>query len=218
VYDDNYDSITIGVGILLVYLAADGFTSSFQQRLFRVQKTSLFDQMFWMCVFGTIFSGVWLVCSGQLMYSLTFLRRHRKICQDIAILSLCSAFSQIAITYTIRAFGAVTLASIVTVRQVVSIVLNSFVYHEKLVPLQWFGMGLIVLPALFGGDWYRKELERGDRSHSTWDLKKLSTDPVASEKKPDGREHFYRVPTFQTFSFAAKGAAPSTRERDDENG
>ena len=78
VYDDNYDSITIGVGILLVYLAADGFTSSFQQRLFRVQKTSLFDQMFWMCVFGTIFSGVWLVCSGQLMYSLTFLRRHRK--------------------------------------------------------------------------------------------------------------------------------------------
>ena len=88
--------------------------------------------------------------------------------------------------------------------------LNSFVYHEKLVPLQWFGMGLIVLPALFGGDWYRKELERGDRSHSTWDLKKLSTDPVASEKKPDGREHFYRVPTFQTFSFAAKGSAPST--------
>ena len=34
-----------------------------------VSKTSMFDQMFWM-LFGTIFSGVWLICSGQLDYTL----------------------------------------------------------------------------------------------------------------------------------------------------
>ena len=99
-----YDSIFVGVDILLVYLAADGFTSSYQQRLFRVQKTSMFDQMFWMCFFGTIFSGVWLICSGQLGYTLQYLHQYPKIGPDIVYLSLSSAFSQVAITYTIRAW------------------------------------------------------------------------------------------------------------------
>ena len=193
VYDDNYDSITIGVGILLVYLAVDGFTSSYQQRMFRVQKTSMFDQMFWMCFFGTIFSGVWLICSGQLGYTLQYLQQYPKIGPDIVYLSLSSAFSQVAITYTIRAFGAVALASILTVRQVVSIALNAFVFHESLVPLQWCGMCLILLPALFCGGWFKKELESGPTSFSHWDLKKLSTDSVQTKKTPDGREHFYSV-------------------------
>lgn len=188
-----YDSIFVGVDILLVYLAADGFTSSYQQRLFRVQKTSMFDQMFWMCFFGTIFSGVWLICSGQLGYTLQYLQQYPKIGPDIVYLSLSSAFSQVAITYTIRAFGAVALASILTVRQVVSIALNAFVFHESLVPLQWCGMCLILLPALFCGGWFKKELESGPTSFSHWDLKKLSTDSVQTKKTPDGREHFYSV-------------------------
>jgi len=203
------ESIYIGVCILLVYLAADGFTSSYQQRLFRVKKTSIFDQMFWMCVFGALFSGIWLICCGQLSYCLTFLRRYPKINRDIVYLSLSSAFSQVAITYTIHAFGAVTLASIMTIRQVVSIALNSVVFHESLNTLQWLGLGFIVLPAVLSQDWFKKELESGSRSFSHWDLKKLSTDLVASEKKPDGREHYRRVPSFFGFS----STPPLSRDR-----
>jgi drug/metabolite transporter (DMT)-like permease len=206
------ESIYIGVCILLVYLAADGFTSSYQQRLFRVKKTSIFDQMFWMCVFGTLLSGIWLICCGQLSYCLTFLRRYPKINRDIVYLSLSSAFSQVAITYTIHAFGAVTLASIMTIRQVVSIALNSVVFRESLNTLQWLGLGFIVLPAVLSGDWFKKELESGPSSFSHWDLKKLSTDSVVSEKKPDGREHFRRVPS----SFSS--SPPLSRERREEGG
>jgi drug/metabolite transporter (DMT)-like permease len=153
------DSIFIGVCITLVYLAADGFTSSFQQRMFRVQKTSLFDQMFWTCVFGTLFSAAWVVLSGQLEYALLFLHRYPKIIPDIIYLSMASALAQVSITYTIRAFGAVTLASVMTVRQVVSISLNAFLFHEPLVLLQWVGLGFILLPVFFGGAGYKKELE-----------------------------------------------------------
>jgi drug/metabolite transporter (DMT)-like permease len=206
------ESIYIGVCILLVYLAADGFTSSYQQRLFRVKKTSIFDQMFWMCVFGTLLSGIWLICCGQLSYCLTFLRRYPKINRDIVYLSLSSAFSQVAITYTIHAFGAVTLASIMTIRQVVSIALNSVVFRESLNTLQWLGLGFIVLPAVLSGDWFKKELESGPSSFSHWDLKKLSTDSIVSEKKPDGREHFRRVPS----SFSS--SPPLSRERREEGG
>ena len=208
------ESIYIGVCILLVYLAADGFTSSYQQRLFRVKKTSIFDQMFWMCVFGTLLSGIWLICCGQLSYCLTFLRRYPKINRDIVYLSLSSAFSQVAITYTIHAFGAVTLASIMTIRQVVSIALNSVVFRESLNTLQWLGLGFIVLPAVLSGDWFKKELESGPSSFSHWDLKKLSTDSIVSEKKPDGREHFRRVPSIFSFS----STPPLSRERREEGG
>jgi len=124
-------------------------------------------------------------------------------------LSLSSAFSQVAITYTIHAFGAVTLASIMTIRQVVSIALNSVVFHESLNTLQWLGLGFIVLPAVLSQDWFKKELESGSRSFSHWDLKKLSTDLVASEKKPDGREHYRRVPSFFGFS----STPPLSRDR-----
>ena len=152
-------SIFIGVCITLVYLTADGFTSSFQQRMFRVQKTSLFDQMFWTCVFGTFFSAAWVVLSGQLEYAILFLHRYPKIIPDIFYLSMASALAQVSITYTVRAFGAVTLASVMTVRQVVSISLNAFLFHEPLVALQWVGLGLILLPVFFGGAGYKKELE-----------------------------------------------------------
>jgi len=153
------DSIFIGVCITLVYLAADGFTSSFQQRMFRVQKTSLFDQMFWTCIFGTLFSAAWVILSGQLEYALLFLHRYPTIIPDIIYLSMASALAQVSITYTIRAFGAVTLASVMTVRQVVSISLNAFLFHEPLVLLQWVGLGFILLPVFFGGAGYKKELE-----------------------------------------------------------
>jgi adenosine 3'-phospho 5'-phosphosulfate transporter B2 len=158
------DSIFIGVCITLVYLAADGFTSSFQQRMFRVQKTSLFDQMFWTCVFGTFFSASWVVLSGQLEYAVLFLHRYPKIIPDIIYLSMASALAQVSITYTIRAFGAVTLASVMTVRQVVSISLNAFLFHEPLVALQWVGLSLILLPVFFGGAGYKKELETRNTS------------------------------------------------------
>ena len=72
---------------------------------------------------------------------------------------MASALSQVSITYTVRAFGAVTLASVMTVRQVVSISLNAFLFHEPLVALQWVGLGLIILPVFFGGTGYKKELE-----------------------------------------------------------
>ena len=60
-------SVFIGVCITLVYLTAGRvYQLIFQQRMFRVQKTSLFDQMFWTCVFGTFFSAAWVALSGQL--------------------------------------------------------------------------------------------------------------------------------------------------------
>jgi solute carrier family 35 (adenosine 3'-phospho 5'-phosphosulfate transporter), member B2 len=144
------NSLAIGALIMLIYSTADGFTSSFQQRMFRVQKISLFDQMFWTCVFGTFFSAMWVIFSGQLKYAMFFLKRYPDINPDIFYLSIASALSQISITYTIRAFGAVTLATVLTIRQVFSISLNAFLFHEPLAGSQWIGLVLILLPLFLG--------------------------------------------------------------------
>jgi hypothetical protein len=51
-----------------------------------------------------------------------------------------------------------------TVRQVVSISLNAFLFHEPLVASQWVGLSLILLPVFFGGAGYKKELETRNTS------------------------------------------------------
>jgi len=190
--DTAKNSLAIGSLIMLIFLAADGFTSSFQQRMFRVQKTSLFDQMFWTCVFGTFFSAIWVIASGQLKYATIFLNRYPDIKMDIFYLSISSALSQISITYTIRAFGAVTLATVLTIRQVFSISLNAFLFHEPLVALQWIGLALILVPLFFGTiDRSTQQTLEQTTQYSSWDLKKLADDPVLANKTSDGRTHYY---------------------------
>ena len=112
------------------------------------QKTSLFDQMFWTCVFGTFFQRSVGRPFWAVGIAILFLHRYPKIIPDIFYLSMASALAQVSITYTVRAFGAVTLASVMTVRQVVSISLNVSL-SRALVALQWVGLGLIFLLPVF---------------------------------------------------------------------
>jgi len=184
-------SLAIGALIMLIYLTADGFTSSFQQRMFRVQKTPLFDQMFWTCVFGTLFSAIWVVSSGQLKYVMVFLSRYPDIKMDIFYLSISSALSQISITYTIRAFGAVTLATVLTIRQVFSISLNAFLFHEPLAGSQWIGLVLILLPLFLGinnADIVSSSLEASATSLQSFAAKNDLTHHHQAEEEEEERD------------------------------
>lgn len=69
----------LGTVIMLVYLGFDGFTSTFQQKLFRQYTTSILNQIFFTTCFSSMFSLVWLLTTSQLTAVTTFIRSHPQV-------------------------------------------------------------------------------------------------------------------------------------------
>ena len=136
----------LGSVIMLVYLGFDGFTSTFQQKLFRQYTTSILNQIFFTTCFSSVFSMAWLLASGQLVPVTGFISEHPQALPDIFVLSVASCVSQFAISYTIFCFGAVTLASVMTFRQFLSVVISCFLFGQPLSIVQWFGVLLVLAP------------------------------------------------------------------------
>jgi adenosine 3'-phospho 5'-phosphosulfate transporter B2 len=55
---------------------------------------------------------------------------------DVFVLSVASCVSQFTISYTIFCFGAVTLASVMTFRQFLSVVISCFLFGSPVGALQ----------------------------------------------------------------------------------
>lgn len=58
-----------------------------------------------------------LLSSGTLMAALEFVGRHPECLMDMTLLSVCATLGQLIILYTIREFGALLFATIMTTRQ-----------------------------------------------------------------------------------------------------
>lgn len=71
--------------------------------------------MFIMTAFSTIFSFVTLVHQDELMPFFTFVSDHPEIHLHFVAFGVCSTIGQLLIFHTIRSFGAVVFAIIMTV-------------------------------------------------------------------------------------------------------
>ena len=136
----------LGTAIMCVYLGFDGFTSTFQQKLYRHYTCSILNQIFFTTCFSAVFSLGWLLSTNQLTEVVLFMGRHPGAIQDVFVLSVSAAVSQFAISYTIFCFGAVTLASVMTFRQFISVVISCFLFGAPLSVLQWSGLAMVLAP------------------------------------------------------------------------
>ena len=136
----------LGTLIMCVYLGFDGFTSTFQQKLYRHYTCSILNQIFFTTCFSALFSLAWLLSTNQLTHVWFFMERHPGAIQDVFVLSVSAAVSQFAISYTIFCFGAVTLASVMTFRQFLSVVISCFLFGAPLSALQWTGLLMVLAP------------------------------------------------------------------------
>ena len=84
----------LGTLIMCVYLGFDGFTSTFQQKLYRHYTCSILNQIFFTTCFGALFSLCWLLSTNQLMEVVGFMGRHPGAIQDVFVLSVSAAVSQ----------------------------------------------------------------------------------------------------------------------------
>jgi len=147
---DVQETSEYGILLMLGYLFLDGFTSTFQDKLFVGYNMETYNQMLWVNFCSAIISVVYLYSDGSFQDAIAFIERHPLITGDIMILSIAAMLGQLCILYTINEFGALLFATIMTTRQFLSILLSCIVFMHMLSPMQWLGTVLV-----FGAFYYK---------------------------------------------------------------
>lgn len=144
----NSEDSWVGLALMLGYLTFDGFTSTFQEKLFGGYSMSIYNQMLYVNLCSSIMAGFFLATSGKMMESLNFVRVYPRFFFDMSFLSLSAVSGQFAITYTIKEFGALLYATIMTIRQFLAVFCSNLYYGHNMNFWQWFGAATVFL-ALF---------------------------------------------------------------------
>jgi solute carrier family 35 (adenosine 3'-phospho 5'-phosphosulfate transporter), member B2 len=149
-----------GCALMLGYLGCDGFTSTLQDRLFKGYSMETFNQMLWVTACSACLSALWLTVGDNTMGdAMSFVHRHPECLTGIWALSLSSAVGQLFILSTIKEFGALVFATVMTSRQFLSILLSCLLFMHPLTGLQWLGTACI-----FGALYYQAAT-KGSSSH-----------------------------------------------------
>lgn len=119
--------------------------SQWQSRMFkRHRDLSMIELMFATSAFSTALSLITLLHDGMLWPAFAFIRRHSEIQFHFFVFSICSTVGQLFIFYTIKNFGAVVFAIIMTTRVLISIALSVTLYQHKVTSTGFFGLVVVV--------------------------------------------------------------------------
>eukprot|EP00931_Biecheleriopsis_adriatica_P011893 TRINITY_DN11298_c0_g2_i1.p1 TRINITY_DN11298_c0_g2~~TRINITY_DN11298_c0_g2_i1.p1 ORF type:complete len:381 (-),score=68.74 TRINITY_DN11298_c0_g2_i1:39-1181(-) len=141
-------SSVYGLLLLLAFLACDGFTSTFQEKLFKEHKTSKYNQMLYVNSGSAVVSSSTLVASGGLSKALGFVSRHPSVMWDASLLSCSAVTGQFFIYSLVKEFGALVLAATMNMRQVLSI-LTSYILYTHPISLPQILSLVLVFATLF---------------------------------------------------------------------
>lgn len=133
--EEEWESI-YGVALLVMFLVADSFTSTFQEKLFADHGVTKYNQMLYVNLCSSIISIVSLNVSGDFLPSLIFCTRHPEFPIDAAVLSFAAVVSQFFIVSMVKDFGALALAATMNVRQLLSIIISCVTYGHPITPVQ----------------------------------------------------------------------------------
>ncbi|KAI3489947.1 hypothetical protein L1887_45861 [Cichorium endivia] len=158
-YRKGRESTVWGVSLMIGYLGFDGFTSTFQDKLFKGYDMGIYNQIFYTTLCSCILSLTGLILQGNLLMAMDFVSRHKDCFFDVALLSTVATASQFFISYTIRTFGALTFATIMTTRQLVSILLSCVWFGHPLSVEQCIG-AVIVFGSLYARGFLKKTPEK----------------------------------------------------------
>jgi len=151
---------TFGLMLMGVYLFSDGFTSVLQEKLFRGYEMSTYNQMLYVNMWSGLFSLSKVVIDGELFESLEFMFLFPEFLFDSVLLSMASTCGQLVILFTIKNFGALFFATVMTLRQIISIILSCLIFMHPLTLRQWLSAGLV-----FGVLFYKDALMKKTSHH-----------------------------------------------------
>jgi len=132
-----------GLMLMGAYMFFDGFTSTFQEKMFKGYTMSTYDQMIYVNLFSALISLVVMLFNGTFGAALKFTAEYPQLMYDSTMLSVSATFGQMVIYYTIKEFGALIFSTVMVTRQVVSIVLSCIIYLHPLTAPQWVGFAMV---------------------------------------------------------------------------
>lgn len=138
-----------GIALMGGYLGFDGFTSTFQDKLFTGYQMETYNQMLWVNFCSAVISSFWLMSDSSMGDAIAFVKKHPAAMSDALVLSAASTLGQLCILFTIKEFGALLFATIMTTRQFLSILLSCILFMHPLTWQQWIGT-VMVFSALYG--------------------------------------------------------------------
>ncbi len=134
----------LGAAMLVCYLAFDGFTSTYQERLFKDNASvSASHLVLHVAVVAAAMTAVAAGASGQLAAAAAFLAAHPSVGLHIGALSLAAAGASLLINDTIRRFGALAYAGIMTSRQLLSVLASAAAFRQPLSGGQYAGAAAV---------------------------------------------------------------------------
>lgn len=154
-----FDASVFGLLLMLGYLGFDGFTSTFQDKLFKGYQMTTYNQILYTTLCSSCLSAFGLLSSGQLPEALAFIARHPECLQNVIALSGAATIGALFISYTIKTFGALIFATIMTTRQFLSILLSCILFAHPLSLGQWAGSIMV-----FGSLYYQSYSKSGGSS------------------------------------------------------
>jgi len=119
-----------------------------------------FQMMYASNMVAIVFTTLWLLVSGEMTVSLSFLAKHPEAMIDNVTIAITSATGQLFIFYTIRTFGPVAFVVLMTTRQMLSMVLSSLAFNHPLGAISYLAAA-IVFGSVFFKAW-RQAKARGD--------------------------------------------------------
>lgn len=150
-----------GGGLLAVYLAADGLTSTLQDRMFdKGGGVTPANQVLYVSLFSAAASVAGLAVrpaasgTSSLTAAAAFCVAHPAAAGWVAALAASAMASSLLITTTVRWYGALVLSLTMTVRQLASVLVSSATYGHPLTPREAGGAAL-VFAALLARGWAR---------------------------------------------------------------
>ena len=110
---------------------------------------SMIELMFATSAFSTALSFITLVHNGDLWPAFDFIVRHSEIQLHFFMFSVCSTIGQLFIFYTIKNFGAVMFAIIMTTRVLFSIAISVAMYGHRVTAVGFYGLVVVVGAVLY---------------------------------------------------------------------
>lgn len=168
------NSLISGLIILVLYLTFDSFTSNWQQSLYSRYNVSNWQMMAAINFYSILLTLTSLHQLGGLEPAFRLLASSSLLLRDCMIMSIMSSVGQMFVYYTIKRFGSVLFAVIMTLRQFVSILLSCTIFGHRM-NLE-SGSGLILVFLVVGFQvWHKSSPDKnkkrptnsGAGSHST---------------------------------------------------
>ena len=148
--DSENENNTYGLLLLIVSLAADGFTNSIQDLMRTLEhKPTSDDLMLNMNLYASIFVGIAMFYTGQFFPAVEFCMNHPEIIQHIAIFCITMALGQIFIFWCIASFGTLELSIITTTRKFFTILWSVFTFGHHMSGVQWSGVLIVFIGLMY---------------------------------------------------------------------